>query len=69
MKVKILLFLILLSLVFPSNAHAYLDPGTGSYFIQIIIGGLLGGLFLTKTFWANITKNLVAFLKNFFKRE
>lgn len=35
-------------------ANAYIDPGTGSYIFQIVIGGLLaGGLFL-KTFWRRI---------------
>lgn len=33
---------------------AYLDPGTGSYFLQLIIAGLLGLLFVLKTYWRRI---------------
>ena len=36
------------------NAHAYLDPSTGSYVIQMIVAGLLGGLFAVKMFWRNL---------------
>lgn len=36
------------------DAHAYLDPGSGSYLLQIIIAGLVGGLFTVKTFWFQI---------------
>ena len=38
-------------IVLVNVAHAYLDPGTGSYIIQILIGGLLGGLFAIGIFW------------------
>ena len=37
----------------------YIDPGTGSYFIQILIGVLAGGLFALKIFW----KKIVAFFR------
>lgn len=33
---------------FPPRAEAYLDPGTGSYLLQILVAGLLSGLFLLK---------------------
>lgn len=35
-------------------AHAYLDPGTGSYLFQIIIAILLGLLFTFKMLWRKI---------------
>jgi hypothetical protein len=34
---------------------AYLDPGTGSFLIQLLIAGLLGAGFLVKTFWSRIS--------------
>jgi hypothetical protein len=37
-----------------SKPLAYLDPGTGSYIIQLLIAGLMGGLFLLKTYWGKI---------------
>jgi len=66
---KVLFFLILFFFIFPSQVFAYLDPGTGSYFIQLIIGGFLGGLYLTKTFWTNLLKKLVTSLKSLFKTK
>ncbi len=41
-------------LLAPSPAQAYLDPGTGSYLFQILIAGLVGGLFALKLFWKQI---------------
>ncbi len=38
----------------PGRAHAYLDPGTGSYLFQILIAALVGGLFAVKLFWGRI---------------
>lgn len=54
-----LAFLIFINLVFPKNAFAYLDMGTGSYMFQLMIGFLAGFLFSIKLFWGRI--------KNFFK--
>jgi hypothetical protein len=44
---------------------AYLDPGTGSYLIQLLIAGLLGLLFVVRLYWNKI----VAFFRKVFKRE
>lgn len=44
--IKIVLAVIFYLAVIPKNAYGYLDPGTGSYAIQIIIGFLLGGLYV-----------------------
>jgi len=38
----------------------YLDPGSGSFILQIIIASFLGAIFLIKTYWKRI--------KNFFQR-
>lgn len=38
----------------PSQAHAYLDPGTGSMLLQGIIAAIAGGLAAIKIFWARI---------------
>lgn len=41
-------------LVFPQRAYAYLDPGTGSYLLQLLIAGILGASMAIKIFWVNI---------------
>lgn len=46
--------LFLLIAVFPRDAYAYLDPGTGSYFFQILIGIFIGGVVSIKLFWRRI---------------
>lgn len=53
------------SLIFPRQVHAYIDPGSGSYIIQIIIAGVLGGLFGLKLYW----KKLTSFFKNHIFRK
>ena len=40
--------------------QAYLDPGSGSYLLQLLIAGLLGGMFAIRASWGKI--------KNFFRR-
>lgn len=38
---------------FVSYAHAYIDPGTGSYIFQLLIAGFLGSLFFMKKIFHN----------------
>ena len=44
----------LLYLVSPQRAYAYLDPGTGSYILQLAIALLLGGSLAIKIYWRKI---------------
>lgn len=44
---------------------AYLDPGSGSYLLQLLIAGLLGGAFLIRLFWGRIR----AFFVRLFSRR
>ena len=41
-------------LIASGDAHAYIDPGTGSYILQIVIAGLVGAAFTLKLFWKRI---------------
>lgn len=42
------------SLALTADAHAYVDPGTGSYVMQLLIAGVVGAAFAVKTFWRKI---------------
>lgn len=54
-KTAYLMFLIGVALIFPvRQSHAYLDPGSGSYVIQLVIAGLAGVLVSIKMFWGHI---------------
>jgi hypothetical protein len=37
-----------------SSHKAYLDPGTGSIIIQLLIGVIVGGLVSVRIFWSKI---------------
>ena len=45
-------FIALLALTSP--AHAYLDPGSGNYLMQMLIGALVGAGYAVKVFWQRI---------------
>jgi hypothetical protein len=49
-----LILLLTLCALWPRDAHAYLDPGTGSYVLQIIIGVAVGAALAVKVFWLRI---------------
>jgi len=65
-KYFLILLLTLYFSTLTSHAHAYLDPGTGSMMLQIVIASLIGGLFALKGYWSRIKG---FFLKIFFKKE
>lgn len=48
------LLVLALCLCFVPSASAYLDPGSGSYIVQMIIAGVLGGFYAIKLYWVKI---------------
>ena len=42
----------------PVRALAYLDPGTGSYVLQIVIAVVVSGLFTIKAFWKTLKEKI-----------
>ena len=52
---------VILSLFGSADAHAYLDPGTGSLLIQGLIAAIAGSLFTIRLYWQKI--------KDFFVRK
>ena len=44
---------------------AYIDPGTGSMVIQVVIAGFLAGLFIFKSY----LRRLKAFIANLWKKK
>jgi len=43
--------------ILTQDAYAYLDPGTGSYVLQIVLGIAFGATMALRIFWTRI-KNL-----------
>jgi len=58
MKSKIIIFLSFF--IFTTNAHAYLDPGTGSIILQAIVGAFAAFFTSIYIFWNKV--------KNFYKK-
>ncbi len=62
------LLILLLMMITAEPAYAYLDPGSGSYLVQIIIAGLVGAGFFVKSFWVTI-KNVIGKLTKKFPKN
>ncbi len=52
--IRLVLIAGLIHIVFPRAAHAYLDPGTASYTLQMMIAMALSAAFVIKTYWAKL---------------
>ncbi|MHB9130716.1 MAG: hypothetical protein ACYDBB_06460 [Armatimonadota bacterium] len=50
----ITLFTLGLIIITGQDAHAYLDPGSGSYLIQLAVAALVGGMVALRHFWDRI---------------
>jgi hypothetical protein len=53
-----LFFILTILFFFPKISNAYLDPGSGSYIFQLLLGVIFSLIFTTKLFFQKI--------KNFF---
>ena len=58
---KLFIVLFLAVLLSPSTSWAYLDPGTGSYLLQILAAVFVGSIFSIRLFFGRI--------KDFFSRK
>jgi len=51
MVTYVLIFLVIMC---PKDAWGYLDPGTGSYIVQVILAVIAGWMLTVKLFWKKI---------------
>lgn len=42
--------------IYPQQAHAYLDPGSGSLIFQLVIGAVLGTLVTMRMYWSRVKR-------------
>ena len=61
---KIIFLFVSLSFLFPRKSYAYLDLGSGSYFLQILLAGLFTASIVLKAFW----RRLLSFLAGLFSK-
>ena len=62
-----IVLIVLFLAVINETAYAYIDPGSGSYMFQLIMGFLLGLIFTVKNYWRSNIKEI--FKKYFLKRK
>jgi len=53
-RVPLVILFLLFQGLFISDAFAYLDPGSGSIIIQMIIGALVGIAVTLKVYWEKV---------------
>ena len=45
---------LMLLVIFSVPAHAYIDPGSGSYMLQVTLAGVLAVIFSIKMYWQRL---------------
>jgi hypothetical protein len=54
-RLAILTSLLIVMCLMPlRQAHAYVDPGSGSYILQLLVAAFFGALFAVRVFWVRI---------------
>lgn len=48
------LLILVFSVCLPNEAHAYLDPGTGSMILQLLVAGVAGIGVAIKLYWRRV---------------
>ena len=48
-----------------AKSQSYLDPGSGSFFLQLLLATLMGALFLVGAYW----KKVKSFVRNLFSKR
>jgi archaellum biogenesis protein FlaJ (TadC family) len=54
LTVRVSCSVFILSSVFVADAHAYIDPGSGSVLLQLILGGIAGIGVVARLYWDRI---------------
>jgi len=51
---RVLALALLVQVLLTAKADAYIDPGSGSFFVQMVLAGLLGAGMAIKAYWHRI---------------
>ena len=57
--VSLAVAVLLLGVCSDKPAYAYIDPGTGSYVIQVVAAFVLAALFVVRAFWHNLKQGVL----------
>ncbi len=47
-------YIFIIMVIYPSSAFAYLDPGTGSIILQVLIGAIAAIVATAKLYWQKL---------------
>ena len=61
---NITLYIFALLIISTQNANAYIDPGSGSYFFQMLVASLFGATYAVKLYWDKITSQIKKVFNN-----
>ncbi len=53
-SILVLVATLVLSSVWATEAHAYLDPGTGSMLLQAAVAGIAAAAFVARSYWRRL---------------
>ncbi len=53
---------VLTSIAFHGTAYAYIDPGTGGMLLQLLLGGVAGGLVIVRLYWQRLREIMARML-------
>lgn len=65
MQINLFAVLAVVAAFFPVSAHAYLDAGSASMVLQVVIAALVGAAVTVKIYW----KGLSGWARNLFLRK
>lgn len=51
---KFAILVLSLAAIWAEPAHAYIDPGSSGMIMQLLLGGIAGGLVLLRFYWAKL---------------
>jgi len=63
--VSVLLLTVAIMAATTGTAHAYIDAGTGSLILQVVLAGFFGSVFALKMFWGRVTGALSRIIDKF----
>jgi hypothetical protein len=64
MLMRVLFLAVGMCFMFVAPAHAYIDPGTGSMILQIVLAAAVGVLFFLKIIWRKIKRFFISSRKD-----
>ena len=65
---KLIFGMLVFVVVMPKIVWAYLDPGSGSYLLQMILGVVLGGVYFFRNSFKILKDKIASFVKKIFKK-